>query len=334
VRTYSVGFAESEYSELSYAAETARWFGTDHHELVISHHDVMKHLPDLVRFRDAPVSEPSDVPIYLLAKEASRAVKMVLTGEGSDEVLGGYPKHVAEHYAAAYQLLPGPARSRLIEPMARALPFGFHRIKTAVTNLGLEDYSERYVRWFGAMSMAERAQLSRLDPRDGERSRAVQFGSHPDNSALRRILYFDQTSWLPDNLLERGDRMSMAASLEARVPFLDHQLVAFVSSLPDDCRVRGSRTKWILRSAMHKLVPERILKRRKVGFRVPVNEWFRTTMRDYLLEHLQSDASLTRDYYHPEALRSVIRGHLDGRQNNEKLLWSLLNLEIWHRQHV
>jgi asparagine synthase (glutamine-hydrolysing) len=334
VRTYSVGFGENKYSELSYASEAARLFGTDHHELVVSHHDVMDRLPELVRFRDAPVSEPSDVPIYLLAKEAARTVKMVLTGEGSDEILGGYPKHVAENYASAYQLLPGLARHQLIEPVAHTLPFGFHRIKTAVTNLGLEDFRERYVRWFGAMSIAERAQLSRLDPEDWERSDAAQFGSHPDNSALRRILYFDQTSWLPDNLLERGDRMTMAASLEARVPFLDHHLVAFVSSLPDNCRVRGPRTKWILRTAMRKLVPDRILNRPKVGFRVPINEWFRTTMRDYLLEHLQSGASLTKGYYHTEALRGVIGEHLDGRQNHEKLLWSLLNLEIWHRQHA
>lgn len=334
VMTYSVGFSENRYSELSYAAEVARLFGTNHHEHVVSHRDVMDRLAELVRFRDAPVSEPSDVPIYLLAKEAGRTVKMVLTGEGSDEILGGYPKHVAENYASAYQLLPQFARQRLIEPFARALPFGFHRIKTAVTNLGLEDFRDRYVRWFGALSIAERARLSHIDLSRGRLCLDAQFGAHPHNTALRRILYFDQTSWLPDNLLERGDRMTMAASLEARVPFLDHQFVAFVSSLPDEYRVRGSRTKWILRAAMRKLVPDRILNRPKVGFRVPVNEWFRTTMRSYLLEHLQSAGSLTRDYYRPDVLRTVIREHLDGHQNHEKLLWSLLNLEIWHRQYV
>src|SRR5439155_21515477 len=112
------------------------------------------------------------------------------------------------------------------------------------------------------------------------------FDAHPKNSSLRRILYFDQTSWLPDNLLERGDRMTMAASIEARVPFLDHRLAEYVSTLPDEARVRGLRTKWILREAVKKILPARILKRPKVGFRVPVIQWFRNEMREYLLEHL------------------------------------------------
>src|SRR5437870_12147561 len=151
---------------------------------------------------------------------------------------------------------------------------------------------------------------------------------------LRRILYADQTSWLPDNLLERGDRMTMAASIEARVPFLDHELAGFVSSLPDNFRVRGLRSKWILREAGKRLIPARILKRPKVGFRVPVNQWFRGEMRDYLVDHLQSASSTTRPYFDARALDRVLTEHLNGRQNHEKLLWALLNLEVWHRQYA
>jgi len=135
-------------------------------------------------------------------------------------------------------------------------------------------------------------------------------------------------------LLERGDRMTMAASLEARMPFMDHELAAFVSSLPDHYRVRGWRTKWILREAMKRLLPSSILERQKVGFRVPVNEWFRGPMRDYLYAHLLGDDSRTRDYYRRDVLERVLKEHVDGRQNHEKLLWSLLNLEIWHRQYL
>src|SRR6266853_1469363 len=124
---------------------------------------------------------------------------------------------------------------------------------------------------------------------------APPFDADSRSSALRRILYFDQTSWLPDNLLERGDRMTMAASIEARVPFLDHELAAFVSSLPDRYRIRGLQSKWVLREAGKQLIPERILTRPKVGFRVPVNQWFRGEMRGYLLDHLQSGTSITRD---------------------------------------
>ncbi|HUO44256.1 MAG TPA: asparagine synthase (glutamine-hydrolyzing) [Burkholderiales bacterium] len=334
VMTYSVGFSESAYSELSYAAEVARLFNTNHHELVVSHRHVIDRLAELVHFRDAPVSEPSDVPIYLLAKEARRTVKMVLTGEGSDEVLAGYPKHVAENFVRPYQALPVPLRRNLIEPLAHALPYRFRRVKTAITNLSLPDAQDRYVRWFGALSRVEREELAGLGLSGQRQLPCRNFAVNADNSTLRNILCFDQSSWLPDNLLERGDRMTMAASLEARVPFLDDELVAFVSSLPDRYRVRGLHTKWVLRDALRHLVPARILNRPKVGFRVPVNEWLRTTMREYLLSHLQSGSSLTREYYNPQTLHRVIREHLDGRQNHEKLLWSLLNLEIWHRIYL
>ena len=335
VKTFSVGFGEGAYSELAYAGEVAKHFGTEHHEIVVSQRDIMERLPRLVAFRDAPVSEPSDIPINMLAGEAARSVKMVLTGEGSDEILGGYPKHVAERFVPGYQLLPGCVRHRLIEPLTRALPFGFRRVKTAVTNLGIDDWRERYPRWFGALNNGERARLSVIQPR-GETpgAGAPPFDADPGSSALRRILYFDQTSWLPDNLLERGDRMTMAASIESRVPFLDHELATYVSSLPDRFRVRGLRTKWILREAGRQLIPQRILERPKVGFRVPVNEWFRGEMRDYLMEHLASAASMTRGYYDAGALARVLTEHLNGRQNHEKLLWSLLNLEIWHRQYA
>jgi asparagine synthase (glutamine-hydrolysing) len=333
VKTFSVGFTESAYSELAYARTIATQFKTEHHELTVSQSHLMEHLPALVRFRDAPVAEPSDIPIYLLSVEARRTVKMVLTGEGSDEFLGGYPKHVMESYVAAYQQLPRVIRHAMIEPICRSLPYGFRRAKTAIANLSLPDRFERFPRWFGALSDAERRRLVNLpEPVHGQQP-AVQFDTTPGNSPLRDILYFDQTSWLPDNLLERGDRMTMAASLEARMPFMDHQLAAFVSSLPDQWRVQGRTTKRILRLAMQRVLPAAILERPKVGFRVPVNEWFRGSMRGYLIEHLSGQDSRTRDYYHPQVLQQYLDEHMSGQQNHEKLLWSLLNLEVWHREY-
>jgi asparagine synthase (glutamine-hydrolysing) len=333
VKTFSVGFAESAYSELTYARAIAHQFHTDHHELTVSQQHLMEHLPALVRYRDAPVAEPSDIPIYLLAREARRTVKMVLTGEGADEFLGGYPKHVLERYVCTYQRVPAAVRRGLIEPLCRSLPFGFRRAKTAVTNLGLADRRERLPRWFGALSGAERCGLMRLTaPRVNGNSSSLWLDSFRGNSALRDILYFDQTSWLPDNLLERGDRMTMAASLEARMPFMDHQLAAFVSALPDEWRVRGLTTKRILREAMRRVLPAEILERPKIGFRVPVNEWFRGSMRGYLTDHLLGADSRTRDYYRPQALRRYVDEHTAGRQNHEKLLWCLLSLEVWHRE--
>ncbi|HXI38169.1 MAG TPA: asparagine synthase (glutamine-hydrolyzing) [Burkholderiales bacterium] len=335
VRTFSAGFAERAYSELGHAAEVAKHFGTEHHEVVVAERDLIEQLPKLTHFRDAPVSEPADVPMYLLACEAARSVKMVLSGEGSDELLAGYPKHMAERFVAAYQSLPLMLRRRLLEPLAQALPYRFRRLKTAAATLALEDWRERYVRWFGALTYVERETLSALRPRGAPPAPfGPPFDAQPGASALRRMLYFDQTSWLPDNLLERGDRMTMAASIESRAPFLDHRLAQMVSTLPDDFRVRGLRSKWILREAAKRLLPRRILERPKVGFRVPVNEWFRGRIREFLLDHLGNGRSLTRPYYDAKLLDRVLGDHMRGRQNHEKLIWALLNLEIWHRQYA
>jgi asparagine synthase (glutamine-hydrolysing) len=331
VKTFSVGFRESKYSELAYARTIAEQFKTDHHELTVSQDDLIQHLPNLVRFRDAPVSEPSDIPIYMLAREARRSVKMVLTGEGSDEILGGYPKHVYERLVPAYQRIPAIMRNRILEPLVEALPYRFSRAKTAVLTLGIERFEERMPRWFGALNDRQRSELLDL-PASITAQEAPQFALGKHNSALRQILYFDQVSWLPDNLLERGDRMTMAASLEARMPFMDHELAAFISSLPDNYRVRGTQTKWILRQAMMRLLPAAILERPKVGFRVPVNEWFQHSLREYLLEMLTGTEARCLSFMNRAALERVLREHVDGRINHEKLLWSMLSLEIWIRQ--
>jgi asparagine synthase (glutamine-hydrolysing) len=332
VKTFSVGFASAGYSELDYARVISQQFRTDHRELTVDAEHLIEQLPALTRYRDAPVAEPTDIPIYLLSREAGKTVKMVLTGEGSDEVLAGYPKHRFERYVRANLLLPGFLRHGLIAPLVHALPYRFHRAKTAVVNLGLERFEERMPRWFGALSGAERQALVAL-PSPGTKTGEYQFDTSPSNSTLRRILYFDQTSWLPDNLLERGDRMTMAASLEARMPFMDHELAAFVSALPDNFRVRRGTTKWLLREGMKRILPRSILERPKVGFRVPINEWFRTTMRDYLYDHLIGADSGTAHYYHRPALLRVFEEHAVGRQNHEKLLWSMLNLELWWRSY-
>ncbi len=332
IKTFSVGFAEGEYSELRYAKTIADQFKTEHHELTVSQNHLMDELPGLVRFRDAPVAEPSDIPIYLLSVEARKTVKMVLTGEGSDEFLGGYPKHVFERYVQFYQRVPRVLRRGLFEPLVNSLPYKFRRAKTAIYNMGLDDWQDRMARWFGALSSAERDVLVAFQPdtSDMERNNTP---CRQDNSALRKILCFDQTSWLADNLLERGDRMTMAASLEARMPFMDNELAAFASALPDSMRVRGRTTKWILREAMKRLLPQEILERPKVGFRVPVNEWFQGPMKDYLYDHLTGPSSRTCTYYNSSALDKLLSEHISGRQNHEKLLWNLLNLEIWHREY-
>ena len=333
VQTFSVGFDDAEYSELGYAKQVAGIFECEHHELVVEPDDMIDHLQGLIRYRDAPVAEPSDIPIYLLAKEAGKSVKMVLTGEGADEFLGGYEKHLLEGVARWYRLLcPSPIHDWLVSPIIHSLPYGSHKAKTAISSVGLLDHKDRYPRWFGALSMRDLNRLSSLE-KTRDVGDGVCFQNGAGNSLLRRLLHFDQSSWLPDNLLERGDRMSMAASIEGRLPFMDHRLAEYVSALPDNFRVRGRTTKWILRQAMQRLLPAEILNRPKVGFRVPVNDWFRGPLKDWIRELLLESGSKTTGYYHKKRLAKVIDDHTGGRHNHEKLLWTMLNLELVHREY-
>lgn len=333
VKTFSVGFAEGEYSELKYAKEIADQFRTDHHELVVSSDTLMDWLPDLIGFRDAPIAEPSDIPIYLLSAEARKTVKMVLTGEGSDELLAGYPKHRAERHAARYHgLVPGFLHQGLIRPLVNALPFSFRRIKTLFDSLSERDIRDRYPRWFGVLGPAARDRLL-ASPIAAAGIDNLPFDAPASVGPLRRLQHFDQTSWLPDNLLERGDRMTMAASIEGRMPFMDHELAETVSGLPDDCRLRGGEDKWVLREGMRRILPEKILNRPKVGFRVPVNEWFRTTMRDWVRDHLTGVDSRSAVLYDGAELGRILDEHGSGRQNHEKLIWTLISFELFLRRY-
>jgi asparagine synthase (glutamine-hydrolysing) len=317
-QTFSAGFADDPQSELPRAAALAKHFGAAHHEIVLTPDDVVAALEYCVIQRDAPVSRPSDIALHLIARQAARTVGAVLTGDGSDEVLGGYRRHVAERFGWCFRSMP--TLLFLAGPLARRRP----ALQTAFASLRTSDSQARYVRWIGA----DTGDLLKQQ-KHSARTNLPPFDADPRASSLRRALYFDQASWLPDNVLERGDRMTMAESLETRAPFLDHKLVELVSGLPDDARVRGLETKWILHQAAKPLLAN--LPTRKGGFRVPVAQWLRGELREYLLEHLQGQGSLTRSYYEPKALDRVIDDHLAGRRNHETALWTLLNLEIWHR---
>jgi asparagine synthase (glutamine-hydrolysing) len=281
--TFSLGLRDDAASELPAAAQAAKHFGTTHHEIVATPEELMAHLEYLVACRDAPVSRPSDLALCRLAAEAGRRVKTVLTGDGCDEVLGGYRRYVAEVVCGGVDAFP----ARLLAPLVGAGRF------------------------------------------DAEAK--AESDADPQASPLRRALYIDQTTWLPDLLLERIDRA--AAEVEPRLPFLDHRLAEYVSSLPDEQRVRGLTTKWILRAAARRVLPAPLARRAKRGWRLDVGGWLRGELRAFTLEHLQSRTSVTRQYYDAPALDKVLDEHLKGKKNHETLLWTLLNLEIWHRAY-
>lgn len=333
IRTFSVGFDDAAYSEFAFARRVADHFQTDHCELVIQPGDLMDHLPAMVRQRGAPVSQSSDIPIYLMSERASQDVKMVLTGEGADEILGGYPKHRAESLAGIYQsLVPASLHDNVLSPVVRAMPGASAKVDTFARTAGERDFAARMVSWFGAVSAQQRACLIGASASRRYEHNDFPFSSSAAASHLRRVLFFDQTSWLPDNLLERGDHMMMAGSIEGRMPFLDRDLVWFVSKLPDRYRLGWLHSKQILRDSMANILPEEILSRRKVGFKVPVAEWFRGSMRNYVHDHLCSPHSVIRSYLSPKQLDQIVSEHTTRAADHEKLIWALLNLEIFHRE--
>jgi asparagine synthase (glutamine-hydrolysing) len=330
VRTFAVGFDEENYSELQFASLVARQMGTDHNEVVVTCDNFRDGWLEAIRRRGAPVSQTSDIPILILSKLASKTVKMVLTGEGSDELLGGYPKHRAEGAVGIYQsLMPRAFHDRLVAPMVRSLPYGMRRAKIFFGAAGERDFTNRMRYWFGGMSAKDRdlmlGQSLSSEPPD-----RFPF-SMDEGSNGRKTLFFDQTSWLTDNLLERGDRMMMAGSIEGRMPFMDTELARVVARLPDKFLMGGRGGKRILREAMKGVLPEDIIHRKKIGFRVPISGWMQGPYQAFIREQLTDASAMTAHIFERKAVGRLVEEHMTARQDHEKVLWSLMNLELFLR---
>jgi len=306
LKTFSLGFEGDRASELPAAAQAAKHFGSEHHEIVVTPQELVSHWEYLVACRDAPLARPSELAACRLAVEAGRIAKSVLTGDGCDEILGGYRRYVADVAFGGVGAFP----ARLLAPLVSA-----GRFDTSAAPLKLYEWRDTL--------------LTRKSS-----SNETRPGSDRHASALRRALYADQSAWLPDQLLERNDRVGAAASLELRMPFLDHCLAQYVSALPDVQRVNGMSTKWILRQAAKRLLPAPLQRRAKSGWRLRLGDWLRGELRDFATEQLRGRSSVTRQYYDGAALDRVLGEHLEGKRNHEALLWTLLNVEIWHRSYV
>jgi asparagine synthase (glutamine-hydrolysing) len=332
VRTFSIGFRDDPASELPAAAETAREIGTTHTSLELETNDLTTLLPMLSRHRGAPIAETSDLPIYLLSVEAAKHVKVILSGEGSDEMFAGYPKHVVERHLgrlAAPGLLSVAGHALLVA--TSPAPAAARRLRIASRAMSTRRFDERMILWFGAITPAERGRVW-TGPSVSRQPDARPFSPAPGSTPLRRVLHFDQTSWLPDNLLERMDVMTMAASIEARAPFMDIRLAEFASTLPDNCRIKGGITKRIVREALGPRLPQSVLTRRKNGFRMPVTEWFRGPLRDPARELLLASDSITGPYLDRATVGLYLDEHAKGQENHEKTLWALFALETFLRE--
>jgi len=342
IKTFSVAFAEREANELEYARSVATAFHTDHHEIVVSPHQFFEALPALVYQEDEPIAHPSSVPLFFLSKLASQHVKVVLTGEGSDELLAGYNKYRVTVYNMMLgkqfnRLVPAPIR-RLIEQtiQARSSAPGIWR-KLSRTFLALPpDLRRLYFDNFAVYPAAMHADLfsdatrERMEDSDPYRT-AMRYLKQPGaDSLLDQLLAIDLKSYLHE-LLMKQDQMSMAASIESRVPFLDHKLSEFATRLPIDMKLRGTTTKYVLRKAMTGILPEQILTRKKMGFPVPVGDWLRGGFRSVVEDYVLSDRARARGLFNHEFVRALVSRHYAGENHTERI-WMLINVEIWLRR--
>ncbi|MCU0625049.1 MAG: asparagine synthase (glutamine-hydrolyzing) [Gemmatimonadaceae bacterium] len=340
IRTFSVAFAEREANEFEYARLVARRFGTDHHEIVVSPEDFWDALPRLVWHEDEPIAHPSSVALNFVSRLAAEHVKVVLTGEGSDETLAGYNRYRVTIANMALggmweKVMPGALRGALAGAIGEAGAAGV-RGKLARTFLARPAtldamYFDNFAvfapgRIGSLLAPALREQVRGVDAYAAYH-RALAATDAP--TLLGRLLYADTKTYLHE-LLMKQDQMSMAASIESRVPFLDHPLVEWVASLPDRMKLRGTTTKWILRQAMADKLPPEILARKKMGFPVPVGSWLRGPWRHLLDEFVTSPRTLDRGLFDRDAVQRFVRGHLAGENHSERL-WALLTLELWQR---
>ncbi len=342
VRTFSVAFAERDANELEYARLVARTFRTEHREVVVSPAEFWDTLPRMIWQEDEPIAHPSSIPLYFVARLAAEHVKVVLTGEGSDEVLGGYNRYRMTMYnmrfGSIYERMVPSAGRALVRGAIDSLPRASRiRQKLDRTFLTLPaDVTALYMDNFAVFSRARLDHLWSAATRDSLGSLRPYataeryYASSDAHTMLNKLLYVDTKTYLHE-LLMKQDQMSMAASIESRVPFLDHPLVEFAARMPESMKVRGMTTKYVLRKIMAGVLPREILERRKMGFPVPVGAWLRGPYRHVLDEFILGPRALARGLFDEGALRRLVASHTSGEANHSERIWSLINLEMWQR---
>ena len=336
IRTFSVGLAEPDANELDYARLVARAVGAEHREVVVSAAEFFGALPRLVWHEDEPIAFPSSILLYFVSRLARDHVKVVLTGEGADELFLGYNRYrvTAWNGAAgrAYRVVPRAVRAAIRDSVGR-WPAPLRRY-AGRTFLALEPgtralFCENFAIFPTAIQRELLGDPTLLTARDPHGEALRYFGDAPGGS-LERMSHADLQTYLVE-LLMKQDQMSMAASIESRVPFLDHEFVEYVSAIPGRLKLRGWRTKAVLRAALEDVVPRRVLTRRKMGFPVPVGRWLRGPFWRVVEEFVLGPRALSRGLFEPYALRRLAEQHRSGAAGHGDRLWLLANLEVWQR---
>lgn len=344
VKTFSIGFEEQDFSELKYAKRVAEHVGAEYSEFIVRP-NALDVIPTLVDHYGEPYADSSALPTYYVAKETRKHVTVALNGDGGDESFAGYERYAAMRIAEKYARVPAALRKVFVEAPVSLLPSSelkrsrFRDAKRFLRAANLPR-TERYFRWVTtfnrdtkrelytdafAASVAGQDPLSILDE---------WFAKANGTGTLDATLLTDQMTYLPNDLLVKVDIATMANSLEARSPFLDHKLIEFAASLPEDLKMSGVGTKSLLKKVAARVVPKDVIYRRKMGFGVPVGKWFRGEMKDFVRSILLSESSLKRGIVRPEILERYVNEHIAGERDHSFQLWTFLMLELWFQRFI
>jgi asparagine synthase (glutamine-hydrolysing) len=338
VKTYSIGYEDSSMSELPYAQMVADMYHTDHHDILVSGRDLIDLTESVVWHLDQPIADPPSLAMYKLSLFASQDVKMVLTGEGGDELFAGYARYAGEKAYPFFQLVP-PALRKIAARVSGRIP-KMRRLNVALNALSQDDTVTRLTNWFALLNYDMRRKLvtdsfyQTVGDFTGTTPFADQLAGKSFSHQLDRMLYVDTKLWLVDDLLARGDKMTMAASIEGRVPFLDHKLVEFAASLPPEMKVKGLERKYLLKKVAEKWLPRELVYRKKKGFPMPIGNWFRGEARDFLRDHVNPQTIKNRAIFDVNAIECLLKEHENESKDHSTFLWTLLNIEIWYRLFI
>ncbi len=373
LKTFSIGFAEPSFDESEYAATVAKYLGTDHEVVTFQPDLALATMEELWGILDEPIADASILPTYFLSKMTRRSVTVALSGEGGDELFGGYPTYQAHRLASVWNRVPSLLRKGLIEPTLRALPVNMdnlsfdYKVKRFITAAS-ESPIQRHLQWMGSINLNEQTKLmngggtigsgapikgqvaaatkrsSKLGSNNREINREEDFFNSSDSyfqlgstdkpaDVVDRIMRLDLRTYLPDDLLVKSDRASMAASLEVRLPFLAYPLVEFALSLPSSFKVRGMTTKYLLKKAIAPYLPQRTINRPKKGFGIPVAKWLNKDFRSHVDELLGQAFISKQGLFEWPYINHLLSEHRQNVVDRRKELWTLLMFQWWWRKY-
>jgi asparagine synthase (glutamine-hydrolysing) len=341
VKTFSIGFEEDQYNELPFARTIADKYQTDHHEFIVKP-DIINTLPRLIWHYNEPYADSSAVPTFYLSERTRQHVTVALNGDGGDECFAGYNRYLLEKKIRIGSKIPGLLNMAAAEKVIRLLPQGSSRnsISNKLHRFISDIYEKperRYVRWLCHFDNPLKQELCssafRETVKDLDSVNIIEqlFNVADGQAFTDRILNVDVLSYLPDDLLVKVDIASMAHSLEARSPFVDHKMMEFAAALPLDLKLRGIKTKFLLKHAIKDFIPKEIINRKKMGFGVPIDRWIKKDLKTMVYDVLLDKTASERGYFNIPVVKKLLDDHSSGRTNHCYRIWNLLCLELWHR---